>query len=45
MMKFLYGMLFMILLHSSGILTIDSIVSFAKPELNAIFSDLAEATN
>lgn len=43
-MRFLYGMLFMILIDSWGILTVDQIVYTIKPILNQIFLDLSEAT-
>jgi len=43
-MRFLYGVLFMILIDSMGILTVDQIVYTIKPILNQIFLDLSEAT-
>lgn len=43
-MRFLYGVLFMIIIDSWGILTVDQITSWSKPVLNEIFLDLSEAT-
>lgn len=43
-MKFIFGMLFVIVLHGSGILTVDSFLLWLKPILNEIFLDLVNVT-